>query len=83
MMIMMAVGDSEQGRNYREVWGGVWHPSHPQSLRRRLYLYNFVGQILKIFECLELKSSCRKLFDKFTKILMKNFTEIKVHYFES
>ena len=52
-------------------------------LRRRLYLYNFVGQILKIFECLELKSSCRKLFDKFTKILMKNFTEIKVHYFES
>jgi hypothetical protein len=39
--------------------------------------FNFVGQILKIhvFECLALKSDgCRKFFDKFTKILLKKFT---------
>jgi hypothetical protein len=36
---------------------------------------HFVGQILKIFECLGLKSNnCRKNFDTFMKILLKNFT---------
>ena len=47
----------------------------PQSLSRRVYPYNFVGQILKIFKCLRLKSnSDRRNFDKFTKILLKIFT---------
>ena len=43
-------------------------PCSPQSPYRRVYPYNFVWQI-------GLKSnSCRKDFDKFTKILLKNFT---------
>jgi hypothetical protein len=66
------VHGSTQGWNYREVCGGgVWHV----SVSRRVYPYNFVGQILKIFECLWLKSnSSRKIFDKFTKIWLRNFT---------
>ena len=49
----------------------------PQSLSRRVYPHNFVGQILKIFECLGLKSnSCTKNVDKFTKILLKKFTNL-------
>ena len=45
----------------------------PHSLSRRVCPYNFVGHILKILECLGLEStnSCRKKFDKFTKISLK------------
>ena len=61
------------GHHRGETTGGRggWHS--PQSLSRRIYPYNFVGQILKIFRCLGLKSnSCRKNFDKCTKILFKH-----------
>ena len=59
---------------YRGETTGVcmWGVGHPHSLSRRVYAYNFVWQILKIFG---LKSnSCRKNVDKFTKILLKIFT---------
>jgi hypothetical protein len=36
------------------VGGGGWHPLF---LAHRVYPYNLVGQILKIFECLTLKSN--------------------------
>ena len=56
---------------------GCVTPPSPQSLSRRVYPHNFVGQILKIFECLGLKSNgCTKNVDKFTKILLKNFTNL-------
>ncbi len=47
----------------------------PKSLSYWVYPYNVVGQILKIFERLRLKNnSGRKNFDKFTKIVLKHFT---------
>ena len=52
----------------------------PPSLSHRVYPYNFVGQILKIFKCLRLKgNSGRRNFDKFTKILLKNFITHYLH----
>ncbi len=47
----------------------------PKSLSYWVYPYNVVGQILKIFERFRLKNnSGRKNFDKFTKIVLKHFT---------
>ena len=58
-----------QGRNYRRRVG----VTPPPSLSRWIYPCNFVGQIKKKFKCLGLeRNSCRKTFDKFTKILLKN-----------
>jgi hypothetical protein len=48
----------------------VTPPSLPHQ-SPRVYPYNFIGQILKIFECLGLKSNVAgNFFDKFTKILL-------------
>ena len=45
----------EQGRNYPGVCVGGGGGT-PQSLSDRVYPYNIVGQSVKIFECLRLKS---------------------------
>ena len=53
-----------------KLLGGV-RGDTTQSLSRRVYPYNFVGQILKIFECLRLKrNSGGKLFRKLVKHAM-------------
>ena len=62
-----------QGRNYRRGGGGG--SDHPLP---RLYLVGYIyaissGKLKKKFMCLGLeRNSCRKTFDKFTKILLKN-----------
>ncbi len=58
----------------QKFWGGGECVT-PPSLSYWVYPYNVVGQILKIFERLRLKNnSGRKNFDKFTKIVLKQFT---------
>jgi hypothetical protein len=70
----------EQRQITRGYGGGVCDT--PPSLSHRVYPYNFVGQILKIFKCLRLKgNSGRRNFDKFTKILLKNFITHYLHHY--
>ena len=63
-----------------EITGGGDTPTDTRGgggavIPPRVHPYNFVGQILKIFERLGVKSnSCRKYFDKFRKILLENLT---------
>ena len=61
-------------RERKKFWGGGGCDT-PKSLSYWVYPYNVVGQILKIFERFRLKNnSGRKNFDKFTKIVLKHFT---------